>query len=68
MNKNYNNLIKRVKDRVGKDEIYILDSSFTKKKLKWSANTTLQNGIKETILFYEKNYNFLKNKKLNYKI
>ena len=68
LNKNYNNLIKRVKDRVGKDEIYILDSSFTKKKLKWSANTTLQNGIKETILFYEKNYNFLKNKKLNYKI
>ena len=68
LNKNYNNLIKRVKDRVGKDEIYILDSSFTKKKLKWSANTTLQNGIKETILFYEKIYNFLKNKKLNYKI
>ncbi len=68
LNKNYNYLIKRVKERVGKDEIYILDSSFTKKKLKWSANTTLQNGIKETILFYEKNYNFLKNKKLNYKI
>tara|TARA_B100000965_G_C19578584_1_gene752439 strand:- start:517 stop:1488 length:972 start_codon:yes stop_codon:yes gene_type:complete len=68
LNKNYNYLIKKVKDRVGKDEIYMLDSSFTKKKFKWSSNTTLQKGIKDTILFYEKNYNYLKNKKLNYKI
>ena len=68
LKKNYDFLIKKVKDRVGKDEIYILDGSSTKEKLKWKTKTTLQNGIKETILFYEKNYNYLKNKKLNYKI
>ncbi len=68
LNKNYNYLIKKAKDRVGKDEIYKLDSSFTKKKLKWTTHTTLHDGIKETILFYEKNYNYFKNKKLNYKI
>ncbi len=67
LNVNYNSLIKRVEDRISKDEIYMLDSKYTRKKLNWRPNYDLQKGISETILFYEKNYNYLKYKQLNYK-
>ena len=58
---------KKAKDRINKDEIYMLDSKYTRKKLNWSPKTNLKMGIIETILFYEKNYKYLKNKSINYK-
>jgi dTDP-glucose 4,6-dehydratase len=47
--------IKYVKDRPGHDIRYALDSNKIKKKLKWSAKTKFNDGLKKTFLWYFNN-------------
>ena len=47
--------IKYVKDRPGHDIRYALDSNKIKKKLKWSAKTKFNDGLKKTFLWYLNN-------------
>ena len=60
-----NKYIKNVKDRVGKDNKYFLDSNKIRKELKWSEKFTLEQGIQQTIDWIKKNNNF-KNYLLEY--
>jgi len=57
--------IKNVKDRVGKDDKYFLNSNKIRKELRWSDNFTLEKGIQQTINWIKKNNNF-KNFSLDY--
>tara|TARA_B100000575_G_scaffold290657_1_gene294767 strand:- start:653 stop:1678 length:1026 start_codon:yes stop_codon:yes gene_type:complete len=52
--------IKFVKDRPGHDFRYALSSRKIYKKLKWRPKIKFEQGLKETILWYSKNKNFLK--------
>lgn len=45
-------LIEYVKDRLGHDRRYAIDSSKMKKELGWKPEYTFENGIKETIKWY----------------
>ena len=47
--------INYVKDRPGHDIRYALDSNKIKKKLKWSAKTKFNDGLKKTFLWYFNN-------------
>ena len=59
--------IKFVKDRPGHDFRYALDSNKLFKKLKWKPKIKFEEGLKNTITWYLKNKNFLKNiSKKNY--
>ena len=49
-----NKYIKNVKDRVGKDNKYFLDSNKIRKELKWSEKFTLEQGIQQTIDWIKK--------------
>ena len=49
------------RDRKGKDFAYMLNSSKLRKTLKWKNNFNLKNGIKDTINWYIKNFDNLKN-------
>ena len=48
-------LIKFTKDRPGHDFRYSLDSSKTKKELKWKIKYNFDEGVKKTILWYRQN-------------
>ena len=48
-------LIKFVKDRLGHDRRYAIDSSKIQKELGWSPRTTFEDGIKKTIAWYRNN-------------
>ena len=48
-------LIKFVKDRLGHDRRYAIDSSKIQKELGWSPRTTFEDGIKKTIDWYRNN-------------
>jgi len=59
--------IKFVKDRPGHDFRYALDNKKIFKNLKWKAKINFKKGLKETILWYLENKNFLnKISKKNY--
>ena len=53
-------LIQSVKDRLGHDRRYAIDSSKMKKELGWRPLTSFEAGIKNTIQWYVKNYRWLK--------
>ena len=53
--KDYLSLIKHVKDRLGHDFCYAVDPSKAEHDLKWSAKTSLKEGLKKTLLWYLKN-------------
>ncbi len=48
----FTNLVKNTKDRIGKDQIYKLNCSKTKKELKWKPNVSLIQGIKKLKNYY----------------
>jgi len=50
--------VKFVKDRPGHDVRYALNSDKINKKLNWKANTSLEEGLADTFLWYIKNINF----------
>ena len=64
----YQEIVKKTKDRLGKDNIYKLNSDYTKKKLNWTSKVSLEKGIKETIKFYDIHYKYLLNQSMNFKI
>jgi len=56
-----NTKIKFVRDRPGHDFRYALESKKIFKNLKWKTKINFKKGLKETILWYLKNKNFLNN-------
>ena len=49
-----------VKDRIGHDSRYALNSSKLKTNIKWTSKTKLIQGLVKTIDWYSKNQNFFK--------
>jgi dTDP-glucose 4,6-dehydratase len=66
--KKFKKIVKVTNDRLGKDDIYSMNSSKTKKILNWKPKTSLRKGIEKTIKFYEINYKSLKKQSMNFKI
>lgn len=48
------------KDRVGKDSRYMMNNYKARKKLKWKSKTSLENGLKKTIIWHIENFSKLK--------
>ena len=58
--------IQFVKDRPGHDLRYALNSNKIRKKLNWSNDINIKEGLLKTLIWYENNKNFykmVKNKK-----
>ena len=51
-------LIKHVKDRLGHDKRYSINSSKIRSELSWKPKVSFNEGIKKTIKWYLKNYNW----------
>ena len=51
-------LIEFVEDRPGHDQRYSLDSSKIKNELGWSTKINFEEGIRKTIVWYEKNFSY----------
>ena len=69
-NKKYEPKFLFVKDRPGHDVRYSLNSSKLRKNLNWKCKINFNEGIKNTIVWYIKNFknNFFKNKKFSKRI
>jgi len=53
--------INYVKDRLGHDRRYAIDSSKIQNELGWSPSVTFEEGIKLTIQWYKDNQNWIEN-------
>ena len=63
---NKKTIIQFVKDRPGHDLRYALNSNKIRRKLKWSNDINIKEGLLKTVIWYENNKNFykmVKNKK-----
>lgn len=67
-NYDINKLVKKIPERQGKDQNYFLSDRTTRKMLKWTPKITLNEGIKKTVKYYEKNYKLMKNINNTFKI
>jgi len=56
----FDKLVKKVKDRTGKDATYKLNYNQTKNELDWKPKIKFNDALKDIIKFYEKNLNKLK--------
>ena len=63
----YKNLTTITKDRVGKDNVYKLKCSWTKKNLNWKEKVSIRQGLTKTIDFYDKFFDQLSKEPLEYK-
>ena len=66
----HNQLIKYVLDRPGHDQRYAIDPSKLENELGWVPKYGLEKGLRETVLWYLKNYDWCQNifKKGNYRL
>ena len=67
MNYPFNKLVYFSKDRLAKDQKYLLNAKKTQKYLHWQNLITLKEGLDDTIKWYEKNKSNLKLKSFKYK-
>ncbi|MFH2091043.1 MAG: GDP-mannose 4,6-dehydratase [Pseudomonadota bacterium] len=62
----FNDHVKIVEDRPGKDAAYLLDSSRAAKKLGWKCQFSLEEGIEQVVLWVKENLNLLLQQPLDY--
>jgi len=67
MNYPFNKLAYFSKDRLAKDQKYLLNSQKAQKYLSWKNQITLNEGLDDTIKWYEKNRSNLKIEEFKYK-
>ena len=65
-NGDYAKNVVEIEDRVGKDLGYFLDSSKIRKELNWQSKVSIDEGLKQTILWAIENLQELSGKSLNY--
>ena len=58
---NYTDLVKETKERLGKDQSYMLNSEKLRMELEWKDRIDLEEGIATTIEWADKNLDILKN-------
>ena len=63
---NFNNLTNMTKDRIGKDNLYNLNSTKIKKELKWKAKINIDIGLRKTLQWIDNNFANLSKEKINY--
>ncbi len=57
----FENIVKEVGERLGKDQNYLLDSNNIRRKHNWTDNIQLEEGIKETINWIDNHFDKIKN-------
>jgi len=63
---NFNNLTNMTKDRIGKDNLYNLNSTKIKKELKWKSKINIDEGLRKTLQWIDNNFSNLSKEKANY--
>ena len=58
LKKDPNDFISFVKDRLGHDFRYAINSGKISKELKWKPRVNLKNGLAKTIKYYEKYFDY----------
>ena len=61
---NFNELVNIENDRLGKDQAYLLDSSKLRKNMQWKDEISLDQGLEDTLNWFNNNYEIIK--KLNH--
>ena len=56
----FENIVKEVGERLGKDQNYLLDSNNIRREHNWTDTINLDEGIKETIDWVDKNFDEMK--------
>lgn len=64
---NFNDLVNDSKDRLGKDQAYLLDSIKLRGELKWVDKISIDEGLEETLNWVDSNMEIIKDLPSNYK-
>ena len=54
------------KERLGKDQSYLLDSTAMRNEFGWKDNINIENGLDDTLNWVEQNFEYLKNLSWDY--
>ena len=65
--KDFSEIVNISNERLGKDQAYLLDNTKIKKELSWNYKISLEDGLKNTYEWVEKNLKVLKKQPLTYK-
>ena len=57
----FEDIVEESEDRLGKDQSYLLDSSSVRRSLGWSDKVSIDQGLKETLEWIDRNMDVLKN-------
>ena len=66
LSSNFNDIVSVSKERLAKDEAYLLDSSKLRNELNWKECFNIEDGIIETISWVRDNFEIIKNLPLKY--
>tara|TARA_Y100000389_G_C17471474_1_gene531650 strand:- start:28630 stop:29616 length:987 start_codon:yes stop_codon:yes gene_type:complete len=66
-NSQFKDIVSIGKDRMGKDQAYLLSNKKITKELNWNANISLDEGLQQTLDWVSTNLNVLSKEDLNYK-
>ena len=64
--KKFSNLVNISKERIGKDNYYILNSTKISRELNWKPKIDIETGLKKTQDWIDNNFKILKKEKTNY--
>ena len=67
MNKKISEVVYNEKDRLGKDQAYLLDSTKLRDELKWVDKISIDKGLEETLNWVDSNMEIIKDLPSNYK-
>ena len=62
----FEDLVAITEDRLGKDDAYLLDSSFIRDQMDWTDEVDLNNGIEDTMSWISGNLSTLEKQPLEY--
>ena len=66
MNVDFKTVAKGVDERLGQDNVYVIDSSKARRELGWQPRISLEQGLDEVIAWIEKNFTKIKTLPLEY--
>ena len=62
----FESIVNETKERLGKDQSYLLDSQAMRNKFGWKDNINLENGLDDTLNWVKLNFEYLKNLSWDY--
>jgi len=66
MGYDFSKSVELIDENFGQDSLFSMDAARAREELGWSPQVTFENGVRETIEWIDKNWDFIQHQELNY--